>query len=375
MVLCLALAVAASAQQQMTENFDAGKPNNWELVDGAKIVQQQGMGKVLQFKNDGFAGWMVDLGQSFTLQMSMMVQEEGELGLVFLGSGEPPNHSEYELVHQYMQFRLMKMTNGQGTNLATAPGLQANNWASVSLQVNAGQITVRVNNQQVMTVSDPAPLKQGGIAFHGRGASIDNVQLTGVTGGMGGTQPISQPVGGQQGGGGGQMPVPVGDYSSGLMPISAGTTGVFLYVEGIQGGCTNQAFKNWIDCTDWEFEVGAMRAQNPRDHALTVSKHVSRSTPHLYQMASSGQRAQKARMLSVSNGQIVLDVVMEDVAVINAGRMMLGPTGQSMPANTEMVTLQGNRIHWYVPVYDQTGKLQGAQVGSYDYQSSRPVNF
>jgi type VI protein secretion system component Hcp len=197
LLLCLAVSAVAYAQdtaQTRTENFEQTPLQNWEL-QGAQITQQGQMGNVLSFQQHGFAGWAVMPGPSFTLQMSMMVQPESMFGVAFLASGEPPNQSEYQLLHEGGQFHLLKITNGQEAVLGNGPGLQPSTWTQIALQVNSGQIVVMAGNQQVLSATDRQPLTQGGLGFHGSGAAIDNLTLTGAGGGMVPMQPVEvQPI-------------------------------------------------------------------------------------------------------------------------------------------------------------------------------------
>lgn len=196
-LLCVAVMTVTfgqSAAQTLTETFDQTPLQNWEL-QGPQVTQQGQAGSVLQFQQHGFAGWAVNLGQSFTLQMSISVQPESMFGVLFLSSGEPPNHSEYQLLHEGGQFHLLRVSNGQEAVLSTGPGLQPNAWTQISLQFNAGQITATADNEQILNATDRQPLTQGGLGFHGSGAAIDNLTLTGAGGGMVPMQPIPMPGG------------------------------------------------------------------------------------------------------------------------------------------------------------------------------------
>ena len=379
-VLCVALAVPALAQQ-MTESFDGGQLENWELGEGAKVVQQ-GRSNVLKFQQHGFAGWMVQPAQSFTLQFSAMVQQESMLGVIFCNNGEPPNHSEYQLVFEGERLHLIKIANGQDAELGSGGSLSPNTWVTVSLQVNGGQMAVTLNNQQVISATDRQPLTQSGLAFHGFNAAIDTISLTGAAGGGIPMQTISQPVGG--GGGGGQ---PAGGGGGGMgggsqgmsssysgLALGQNASGVFLYIAGITGDVTQQALRGWIDCTDWEFSVNSQANQAPYDHSLTVSKRVCIATPRLWEICSSGQKAQEARLLVVRSGRVVLDVQMNNVTVLSAGRMMMGPFGQATTADTESVTLQPAQVKWSVPVYDAAGHVSTSYAGGYDYAKKRVLN-
>jgi len=390
-VLCLALALGASAQQQMTENFDVGRPQNWEMHEGAKITQQRGMGNVLSFQQQGFAGWMVDLGSSFTLQFKMMVQQENMLGVVFLGSGEPPNQSEYQLAHEGNQFHLMKLANGQETNFGNSAGLQPGTWATVAIKVNAGQIAVSVNNEQLLSATDQNPLQQGGLAFHGFGVSIDNVQLSGATGGV---QPAGQPAAGPQGGGGGggQIPLPesggggaaMGNYD-GELNLPKNLSGVYLLIAGVQGSCTQESLQGWIECTDWEYtlvrpviaQTGqvAASAGPMAQQPLRLTKTIDMATPVLWQYVGAGTAVKAARLVVVNQGMIALDLRMSNIMIVEAGRQMIAPAGTTMPTNMETVAIVADSVEWHVPSYDHQGKLKGSRWGGYDYSAGMPANI
>jgi type VI protein secretion system component Hcp len=395
--LCLAVGLTASAQQQMTENFDAGQPNNWEIHDGAKITQQRGMGNVLSFQEQGFAGWMVDLSPKFTLQFQAMAQQENMFGVVFLGSGEPPNQSEYQLVHEDNQFHLLKMGNDRESGLGTGPGLQPGTWATVRLQVNAGQISVSVNNQQIISATDQNPLQQGGLAFHGFGVSIDNVSLSGA-GGAPPTQPAGaagggQPAGGQQGGGGGgQMPLPEsgggGGYAmtnyNGNLNLGPNVNGVYLLIPGVEGACVQQGLKGWMECSDWEYmlmrpvmaQTGQVAASaGPMSQLpLRVTKRLDIATPVLWQYVGARTPVKLARLVVVNQGRVAIDLRMTNITIVEAGRPMIAAAGTAMPANMETVGIVADSVEWHVPAYDDRGKPKGSRWGGYNYSTGKPAN-
>jgi type VI protein secretion system component Hcp len=366
-VLCLLLATAGWAQQTVTENFE-GQLQNWELHDGAQIVQQQRVGKVLQFGQHGFAAWDVQVAQNFTLQMSVKVQQESMFGMIFRNTGEPPNHSEYQVVYEAGQMHILKIADGQESTLAAGSGPQPNTWANLSVQVNAGRITVAVNNQQVASASDRAPLSQGGgLAFHGANASIDTLTLAG---GMGQTQMINLPTGG---GGGGDSTSAMGGYSTGRQ-LAAGTSGVFLYVPGVQGASTRQHLRGWINCIDWEFSVGPRGTTRDDNHQLTVTRYLSRATPTLWQYAAQGRKIKEARLLVVEAGRVMMDLQMMDVAFLSAGRSDVEPAAQPTDRNIEHVKMDAQRFRWQTPTYDESGKPGGQVRGGWNYAQNKPID-
>lgn len=292
------------------------------------------------------------------------------LGVVFLGSGEPPNQSEYQLAHEGGQFHLMKLANGQETNLGNSSGLQPGTWATVSIQVNAGQIGIAVNNQQVISATDQNPLQQGGLAFHGMGASIDNVSLTSsaaVTGVVVPMQTISLPTGG----GGGGVPTTGGAASWSKIPqnIKPDVTGVFLRIEGLKGACTIDSFKDWLYCTDWEFAVNSKSAQAPTG-VLTVTRRISQASPAIWQACVAGNQVQDVALISVTNGRVDMELQLQGVVFQHAGRIMHEPDGAASSANTEIVTMQGIRARWFVPTYDMAGKPKSGHAGGWDFQAN-----
>jgi type VI protein secretion system component Hcp len=371
-VLSLALVVTASAQQQLTENFDGGNVQDWELHDGAKVVAEQGMGKVLQFKPAGFAMWDADTGNTFTLQMSVKVQQEGMFGVIFRNSGEPPNHNEYQLIYEGGDLHVIKIANGQESEIATGQGgIAPNMWTPVTLQINGGRMTVQADNQQVLTANDQQPLAPGGFALHGANVSFDKLSLTGS-----GAGPATQPAGG--GGGGGQTPLPESGggggasyYSAsggGIPDLAPNTTGIFLKLEGIKGTCTNAKLKDWIVCTDWAFGLGdESPRQVPGSGEVTVAKRISIASPGLWQSAVTDRMPFHGMLYVVTDGQVGVALEMKGIQVVRVSRALGDAWGNQMGAGLETVTLTAEQIRWIVPEYDEKGKRKGSYQGGYNY--------
>ncbi|MGC9336464.1 MAG: hypothetical protein ACP5JJ_20185 [Anaerolineae bacterium] len=115
------------------------------------------------------------------------------LDLVLCASGEPPNNQEYRLLLEGNQVALSRGSGGQVTQLAAGQcAWQAQQWHDLAVQVMSGQVAVHVNNQAVLTATDPQPPPAGTVGFilpQGGGAAIDDLYVsTPQTGG-----PIQQP--------------------------------------------------------------------------------------------------------------------------------------------------------------------------------------
>lgn len=369
-VLCLVMSMTASAQMTLTENFDGGQPQNWQLHDGASLVQQPRMGNVLQFQPNGFAAWDVTTGQTFTLQFSAVVQQDSMAGVIFRNSGEPPNHSEYQLLYEGGQLRLIKIANGQDSDLGATPvEVMPNTWMTIQVAVNGGQMTVTVDGQQMLSATDQQPLGQGGLALHGHNVAFDNFTLTGASIPM---QTISGTTGGVGGGGGGGVPPESGgggvDMSSafGNILVPKGASGVWLWLAGVTGDVTTQGFAGWIDCSDYEFEVKPGQINNPDYHTLRILKKVDMATPRLLEMCALSKQVQAGRLIAANNGRIIFEMRMRSpVSIMSVGRTATDGLDLMNPTPYECLTLRTDQVEWRVPTYDNAGKEKGVTVGHY----------
>lgn len=200
--------------QVYTENFEGGKPTNWEFLDGAAVVQS-GQSNVLTFSGAGIAAWGVQPSSDFTLNLRIR-QGGGAPEIMLSHTGEPPNEKYYVVRLFPDETEVVKFIGAQQSPLGFVggKGIGAGTWTSVEVTMSGGgqSIAVSVGGQPMLPVQDPQPLGTGMIAFRAvgqGGTEIDDLVLTLgsasssspiIQGGSQGTTPVSPPETPQQGG-------------------------------------------------------------------------------------------------------------------------------------------------------------------------------
>ncbi len=405
LALCLTLAVTAWAQQPQTfvENFNQTPLQDWMLHEGAHVAEVGNLGNALQFTDPGFAEAMVETGDTFTLVYQFTpLQADSMMAVIFRNSGEPPENREYVLVYERGAMELMKFVEEQGQPLAQAEApIEQNRLATMKLQVSGGKMTVSMANAQgsyreIMTATDRQPLGPGGLAFEGFGVAIDNVSLAhGQTAGQqtaGQTVATGQQVGGQQTATGGQtvatgQQIGVGQQGGqqgggqgqGLTQyqppatFQPGSSGVYLYLQGVQGECKVKGLQGWINCTDWAFSIDPTIMQSgtgekqpmleSSNHYVNITREIDGATPQLWTRSAKLTSMPTGRIIVVRAGRIQIDLSLRNVTIHAAGREKDAMDGSAGSVSSETLTLAPEAVNWVVPVYDHSGNIKGAYKG------------
>ncbi len=172
-----------------SETFAQQPQQGWEI--GGAAVQNG----ALTFNNPGEAWWIAVQQRDLTLRCRYR-PGQGLMHMVLCASGEPPANQDYRLLSEENQLLLTRASGQQETQLAAAEyRWQPGQWHDLAVQIMAGQVSVHVNNQPVLSATDPQPPPAGTIGFifpHGGGGAIDDLHISvPQPGGL--TQPQSQP--------------------------------------------------------------------------------------------------------------------------------------------------------------------------------------
>ena len=169
-----------------TENFESGPLSNWELFDGAGVVQSS-QGNVLGFSSAGLAAWLVQPGSDYTL--SFRIRQGGGAPEIMLSHKHDPPDEPYYVVRLFPdEAEVVKFIGAQQSSLGFVggKGIGAGTWTSVEISMSGGgqNIAVSADGQPLLTVQDPQPLTPGAISFRAvgeGGTEIDDLVLTPVS--------------------------------------------------------------------------------------------------------------------------------------------------------------------------------------------------
>ncbi len=182
----------------MTETFDAGTPQGWELMEGASVANG-----VLTFPSPGHAFWPIP--PTAGLMLTVQYRPGTGPGVISLCvAGEPPLDQAYDLLFLPGE---MTVVRRQGQQVQELGGgiiqLQPNTFNVLSISLSNGQFQIGVGGQVAVQVTDPQPLGPGAVMLgcpEGGGGAFDNVTVAAASpaghsgAAPGAAQPGQQPV-------------------------------------------------------------------------------------------------------------------------------------------------------------------------------------
>ncbi len=176
--LCLSMNGLVSAQVGgFTEDFEDPSLPGWEKSSEAIVVDG-----VLQMAPGSFA---LHAGDWSDINLTVRLKYSGE-GEVFVNYYFR-DVNRYHLVLTTGRLILEKEKDGTSTPLGNAEvaAIQPDTWLDLSIVVSGGSHQVSINNQVVLSASDPEPLQTGSIlleSVRGVTAEFDNLNVRGTPG-------------------------------------------------------------------------------------------------------------------------------------------------------------------------------------------------
>ncbi len=165
--------VTAQADQGFTATFDDGQLSGWEHAP--EVIVTDG---VLRIGPAQFAapmgGW-----QDFTLNFKLRYSGEGETHINYRASEQ----GSYLLVLHLEGIRLIRtVPEGEHQELAQANSAELNtsDWINVQIVLAENTHTISINGENLINVTDSAPLSPGGLVFVSVGqrtSDLDDVRL------------------------------------------------------------------------------------------------------------------------------------------------------------------------------------------------------
>ncbi len=397
-VVIAVLAVPAAAQQTagtMSENFDTGQLQGWELMGGASVINV-GRGNALVVGNEGFGIWVAANVSNFTMQYSYLPPQEGTSQVMFRMSGDPPNNSEYLLRHEGGQFMLVRHVGEQDQVLASQQvQFTRGQWQNVAISANGGQIQVSVGGQALLSANDPQPLNSGAVGFgliFGMGVAYDAITITPQGGTalqpMTGTlQPQPQPATGTAqpqpgaivqpqpagmtqpagGGGGGAGTGPSVSPGAGHLPPGSGAPmEAWLRIDQVIGGATAAEFKGWMDVSHHAFSIEAGPGNKRVNISpLIVTKGIDQASPRLRLACCKGEFFKDAE-LAMRVGGVVTRIKMTNVRIMAVECDVPDEHG----AAAEVLTLSCGRIMWEVTILPASGGPGPTEKAGWDINAN-----
>ncbi len=160
-------------------NFELGKPEGWELIGGARIGPVPN-GRGLLMPQPGIGVWYRIQVENFNLKARYR-HGTGVSAIHFRMSGEPPNDQHYSLRCLPDEVTIFKRINNREHPLAQrAYRFKPGSWHTINLQMAGEQITLRVNNQEILRAHDLRPLPGGTLGFanlEGPGVAFDDIEI------------------------------------------------------------------------------------------------------------------------------------------------------------------------------------------------------
>jgi photosystem II stability/assembly factor-like uncharacterized protein len=181
-ILLLLSVGSAMAQDEVllySQDFESGKPQEWNLEPGWEIVEGD-TGHVLAGEGHFWANLTKGSWRDYRFRFKIKLSADAAVHANFRLRDGPIryfiglNEGELNLAKQLGEA-------GFSDTLASAGGLSGG-WNTVEITGYGPTITVLVNDQVVMTYTDPEPLLRGGIAFESLTDSqvqIDDVEIWG----------------------------------------------------------------------------------------------------------------------------------------------------------------------------------------------------
>ena len=163
--LALALSPLATAQAQeavFTETFDDATLPNWDRSEGA--VVRDGL---LEMATGSFA---VLIGEYADPNFSVRVRRSGP-GVIFIRYNLR-QQTDYGLAIDEASITLEKSEGGGRQQLGSYAWQPiTGEWFEIQVTVAAGEHTILLNGERILTANDAKPLPAGGIGFMVRGES------------------------------------------------------------------------------------------------------------------------------------------------------------------------------------------------------------
>lgn len=232
LITTLAIPVSVSAQENgFTESFEDPALQGWEVhPEATQIVDG-----TLQISPGGYALHFGDWSDiTLTIRVSFSSESEAVIGYYFR------ENARYILTLSVGSLTLNKEQEQTGLLLGEVEdtNLQPNTWYTLTLVVAGDQHQVQIDNELVITVTDPQPLETGAVMLTSRGGgsvSFDDLNVRGTPVGdapRGEEQPPSES--------------PRADLQAEATPPSGSARDQFDFIEGF---FSNQASR--IELTDF----------------------------------------------------------------------------------------------------------------------------
>jgi len=173
-------AIAQEEALLYSQDFESGRPDGWDLGPGWEIVESE-TGHALAGQGHVWASLQIGSWSDYRLRFKVKLRGDGAFHANFRVSAGP---TRYFIGLNRSNIYLSKQTGPDSftENLANAGGL-GDGWNDIEITGYGATITVFVNEQVVMTYTDPEPLLSGGIAFESLTESqvlIDDVEIWGA---------------------------------------------------------------------------------------------------------------------------------------------------------------------------------------------------
>ncbi len=163
-----------------SQDFESGRPDEWDLGPGWEIAESE-TGYVLAGQGHVWASLTSGSWSDYRLRFKVKLTGDASVHANFRVTAGP---TRYFIGLRRGGLYLSKQTGPDSfsENLASAGGL-GDGWKTVEITGYGSTVTVLVNEQVVMTYTDPEPLLSGGIAFESLTDSqvlIDDVEIWGT---------------------------------------------------------------------------------------------------------------------------------------------------------------------------------------------------
>ncbi|WP_439271943.1 Hcp family type VI secretion system effector [Pseudochrobactrum sp. HB0163] len=151
--------------------------------------------------------------------------------------------------------------------------------------------------------------------------------------------------------------------------------GIYLKIDGVDGGATHEQHKNWIDISGIDFNIsryitsvsGAVSNREgvqPAFSDLHLGKRYDKASLKLKQLAASGLASKKALIHFVTTGdpgETYLEITLNNALISNYS---LTCGKDYMPE--ESFSLNYTEVEWKFTEYDENNKAQSPLVSGYN---------
>ena len=152
------------------------------LFRSAEVCEIEG-GHALVLHGAGHGIWPLPEMAGFVIQCRYRAHE-GIGEIVLVGSGEPPNHREYQLLMTPDEMELSRRIGDRAEALGyTGYELRPGQWFDIAVSLTGNLLTVTINGETVISGEDPEPLVGGTFAFgclEGEGNAFDDIKVAGT---------------------------------------------------------------------------------------------------------------------------------------------------------------------------------------------------